>query len=243
LNNPKGLRETLESCAPLINSFPSEIEHLVIDSSPDVHRDLRHQFPHAKWNESPADGIYQALNRGNRLSGGAFIWHLHSGDKLFSKQNLLAAIQRIESFPEAALIYSPILLLKEPPVWTNPLEEFRKTLLRFRIDHPGTLFRKAVIDRLGGFSEDFKLAGDYDLFVKIANLRVPTIFHPHGFTAFDVGGISSTNPRKALSEVRSSYYHLRKSPWERMLSEPRLYYGWIRHWFVEQFYARRAFKL
>lgn len=79
-NGKKTIRETLKS---VVNQEYGNIEHIVIDGHStdgtlETISDYNHQI--AKVVSEPDQGIYDALNKGIRLSTGDIIGILHAGD-------------------------------------------------------------------------------------------------------------------------------------------------------------------
>ena len=69
----------------------NNFEHIIIDSNSSdgtsdfIRENLNPQTIHIRENDS---GIYEAINKGVKLSKGKFIGLLHSGDIYFSKSTL-----------------------------------------------------------------------------------------------------------------------------------------------------------
>jgi len=124
----------------------------------------------------PDRGIADAMNKGVRLTQGAWVAHLHAGDSYLP--GALAAVTARAASPADILCGS---LLKE--------EEHGETLYRaapgrLRLDmtihHPATFTRRGVFEALGGFDAAYPNAMDYDFFLRalVAGYRFETIAEP-----------------------------------------------------------------
>jgi hypothetical protein len=119
-------------------------------------------------------GLYAALNRGWRAPGewDAFTW-LNDDDILLTPGfgGLLEALAR---WPEVDVAYGRVGLIGAKGETLGELPVARRggdlaaLLARgiMPLAQPGTVIRRSLIDRLGGFDEIFRSAGDLDFFVR-----------------------------------------------------------------------------
>ena len=119
-------------------------------------------------------GLYAALNQGWCAPGewDAFTW-LNDDDRLHAPGfgGLLEALARR---PEVDVVYGHVGLIgaRGENLGLHPVARHGsdlKALLAHGImplAQPGTVIRRSLIDRLGGFDETFRSAGDLDFFVR-----------------------------------------------------------------------------
>jgi hypothetical protein len=68
------------------------------------------------------------------------------------------------------------------------------------IFHPSTVVMRDLYLKEGGFSEDYKLAADYDLFLKYFLEDIHFFYLPYSFVNFRLGGISTNSFFLSLKE-------------------------------------------
>ena len=119
-------------------------------------------------------GLYAALNQGWRAPGewDAFTW-LNDDDLLLAPGfgGLLEALARR---PEVDVAYGRVRLIgaRGENLGSHPVARRGEDLAALLaggimpLAQPGTVIRRSLIERLGGFDETFRSAGDLDLFVR-----------------------------------------------------------------------------
>ncbi len=214
--NLQGLKETFESLRPLKDHLGEHYEQIVIDSSPEAHREVRSlKLAHSvKWIESLKEGIYPALNKGNMEARGEIIWHLHSGDILYDFDELQLAMETFLADATAALLFSPMVRKNiTGDLFLSDLSpSYRLNLvLKGCVYHPGVLFRRSIFQKIGAFDVSYKIAGDVKAFVEVANQNLKTIFYPKPFVQFDNTGLSQTELLLSHEETARamSHFHFR----------------------------------
>jgi glycosyltransferase involved in cell wall biosynthesis len=171
-NSEKTINDTLES----INSQKyNDIEHIIIDSnSSDKTLDIIDSFSYYKIVKSePDDGIYDAMNKGIKLSNGEVIGLLNSDDLYFDKHVLGNVMNEFISDSTLDLVYGNLLYVKKNNISTV----VRKWISLPFYDnffehgnvppHPTLFVRKRVYDEIGLFDLRFKLAADYELMLRL----------------------------------------------------------------------------
>jgi glycosyltransferase involved in cell wall biosynthesis len=110
----------------------------------------------------PDRGIADAMNKGVRLSAGAWVAHLHAGDRY-----LPGAIDVMLARADArADILCGSILKEEEGVETRYRPEPSRLRIDMTIHHPGAFTRREVFDQIGGFVERYPNAMDYDFFLR-----------------------------------------------------------------------------
>lgn len=133
---------------------------------------LRAEYPNAVVVEETRPGLYAALNDGLRSGAEEVVTWLNDDDRFTPA--LADAVERIAVDATLDVIYGRVALidgetrrLGELPVAHRPAD---LSALMARgvvpLAQPGTLLRRALVERLGGLDEAYRLAGDLDLFVR-----------------------------------------------------------------------------
>ncbi len=207
-NNAQGLDQTINSIQSLSGLLKKgEFEQIIVDSSPEVHRHLRVKYSDLtwlRWLDSPADGIYQAINRGTEASCGRVIWHLHAGDSAIDLNEVQIALKELLESDKLFLI-SDVLLTKDGERMFVHRHSFifKKNLLGCNfVQHQGTLFKSEIFRRYGSMSLDYRYASDYEFFVRLASVGLEPLFHRNPFASYDTGGRSLHQWKEVAIEVK-----------------------------------------
>ncbi|GGE39551.1 glycosyltransferase family 2 protein [Actibacterium pelagium] len=157
------LEETVNSVAE--QSF-KDIEHIIVDG--DSHDEtvtyLETLNPPIKWTSEPDDGIADAMNKGVSMARGDWVIVLHAGDTFEGSRSLEILS---ESFAEATEIITCGINYgsggeHHPLVISSPIRR-----LDFKtIYHQGSACRRKVFEIIGGFDSSFKIAMDYEFFLR-----------------------------------------------------------------------------
>lgn len=149
-----------------------------------------------RYVSEPDGGLYEAWNKGVRLSRGEWICFLGCDDAFHDPGalgSLLAAAEA--SGGNARIVYGLVHRVTDrgavAETWGGPWAEARKLAFAgFMIPHPGTLHHRSVFDERGLFDESYRVAGDYELMVRELLLRDP-LFVDRVVVDMRFGGMSS----------------------------------------------------
>ena len=179
-NSSATIRDTIES---VLAQDYHDIEYIIVDggskdSTMYIVNEYRDQI--ATIVSEPDKGIYDAMNKGIRLATGDVVGILNSDDFYESPEVLTAVAGKFIQEPDADLIFGDLVFVN-PTNLTKitrfySLHGYSAWKLRFgwMPPHPATFIRKAVYDKYGLYKMDFKIAADYELFVRLLlvnNLR------------------------------------------------------------------------
>lgn len=141
-------------------------------------------------------GVYNALNAGLRAADGDIIGTLHGNDCLVGSSVVSRVVGELERHPEAGYVYGDVHFLsasgKTVRYYRGPSDV--KSSLRRGVapPHPSMFVRRKVIDRLGGYDTSYRVAGDFDLFVRLAFVAgVTGRYLPLDMVGMSVGGLST----------------------------------------------------
>jgi glycosyltransferase involved in cell wall biosynthesis len=166
LNNKEGLKNTLNSI--LIQNNLENIEWILIDGNSndgsfDYLNNYQLPFKHKLISEKDK-GIYFAMNKGIQLSNGTLVIFLNSGDT-FMHNNCIQLIYNIYYKHSSDLMlfgfkYQNHLKYPKPLFWR---------FWGMPTSHQAMVYsRKLLLENI--YDTKFKLAGDYDNFMKICTL-------------------------------------------------------------------------
>lgn len=195
-NSSNTLQKTIDS---IYNQTYSNFEYIIIDggSTDNTLEIIKKNFE--KFNGrliyiSEKDcGIYDAWNKGLKLSTGEWITFIGSDD-YFTECALTDYINVINNNPLSNFISSQCMLVNENYVNLRIYgEEWSKKMnIYCTIAHVGSFHKKILFKLLGQFDISYKVTGDYDFLLKSKNIIKPIFFKK--VTAFVLNsGISSRN--------------------------------------------------
>lgn len=151
-----------------------QIEHIVVDGgSTDGTLDLvrRHAITGCRIFSGPDKGIYDAMNKGLRLSTGAIVGFLNSDDT-FAAPDVVARIAAVVDAEAADAVYGDLTYID--PTRARPLVrywragEFRTSRLRhgWMPPHPTFYVGRKLLDSVGEFDSSMKVAADYEFMIR-----------------------------------------------------------------------------
>jgi glycosyltransferase involved in cell wall biosynthesis len=196
-NSVNTIRDTIES---VLNQTYSDIEHIVIDGqSTDGTAELIASYGNRidKFISEPDAGIYNAMNKGLRISAGEVVGILNADDFLHND----TIIEKIAaSFNEWDIdaVYGDVRFVK----YSNPEKVVRYySSKKFKIGkfkygympaHPSFYVRRECFDKYGFYREDYRIGADFDLLVRFMykeKIRCKYLEFP--FVTMRRGGVSN----------------------------------------------------
>ena len=185
-----------------------EFEHIFVDGdSTDGTLELLRQQPgRTRLLTGVRGGISRAMNVGIAAASGDVIAHLHSDD-YYLRANVLARVsQRLQADGSDWLfgrVVSDVGGRQVPEHFVSPRFSATRLLRRNFVPHPATFVRRSVFERFGVFREDYRLAMDYEFWLRIApHCTVTQLDEP--LTAFRVHEGSATE-KYALASLREDF--------------------------------------
>lgn len=194
-NSARTIEDTIQSVRAQRNA---DFEHVIVDGgSTDGTMEIveRYRDGLAAVVSEPDRGIYDAMNKGVALARGMFLGCLNSDD-YFASSLSLASIQNALAGGDLDCVWGDLVHVDATgrPVRLMSGRIFRPSLFRFAImpPHPTFYARTEAIRAVGGFNSSYKIAGDFDLMVRLFNRPEFTGRHIDKIiTAMRVGGVST----------------------------------------------------
>ena len=224
--------------------FNENIEYLIIDGAStdktvEIIKQYAGKYP-IKWISEPDSGIYNAMNKGIKLATGDYLLFLNAGDSLFDEKTISLVLNEFEK-SDPNFLYTDILSCKIDDLSKAKIKKFNNVdkyfLIRDCICHQASFYKKSVFDKLGRFNEEFKLAADYEMLLKImADKSLKKEYLPITAAYYDVTGASSVADNIVKEERVEIQKHFYSS------FEIFMYHSWI-YQFVRRRLRKAGFKI
>lgn len=224
-NSAATIAHTIES---IIAQNYSDLEYFIIDGgSKDNTAEIVASYQDKikiNFISEPDRGIYDAMNKGIKMSSGEVIGILNSDD-IFFASNVLTLVDEAFADEKIEVVYGDIKYFSNDVNKTNrywKTGEYQSNKLNngWIIPHPALFVRKSVYDCCGLYNIDFKIAGDYEFILRILkkyNLNLKYI--PQVFVKMFDGGVSGRN----LKQRREGWKELKKAWVVNGLPVPKLF--------------------
>lgn len=196
-NSEKTIEKTIVSVLAQKNT---EIEYIVIDGG-STDQTIKIINKHKQYIDiflSESDlGIFDAINKGIIRASGEVISILHSDDIYFDQYAISNVTSYFNKQPSLECLIGNTLITKKN---SNKIKRkysskiFKKWMLYFGFSppHPSTFVRKEIYKTLGLYSTDFKIAGDFDFYLKIMlKNSVKFLTVDEDYVIMKSGGVSS----------------------------------------------------
>lgn len=172
-NSEKTIRDTIESV--LSQDYP-EIEYIIVDGlSNDTTMQIVSEYNNkiTKIVSEKDHGIYDAMNKGIQLATGSVIGMLNSDDYFEYPSAITDVVNCFISKPDASLVFGDVIVVD--PFNTQNItrfynaNKFKTWKLRFgwMPPHPATFIKRSAYDQVGGYSLEYEISADYELFVRM----------------------------------------------------------------------------
>lgn len=190
-NNLEGLQRTVES---VVKQTSTDFEYLIIDggSTDGSAAYIKSQSSHFDYWISEADsGIYNAMNKGIKVSNGEYLLFLNSGDVLVDDENILSICTKKLT---ADIVAFDCFLERNNNIVGKRTHIEQPTLFyvyKRGLKHQSTCISRKLFDNNGLYDENYKIAADYEFWIRSflkPNLNVVGV--PVALAIYKLGGLS-----------------------------------------------------
>lgn len=212
-NNDLGLEKTIKS---VVNQNFENFEYIVIDGgSSDNSKGFieKYQSKITYWISEKDNGIYHAMNKGIKQAKGEYCLFLNSGDYLFSDK----VISEVFTHKQNEAIIACDMIFDNDSEKLEVSQQIDSLsflyMMRTSIWHPATFIKRDLFNKYGLYNESYKIAGDYDFFLKTTMVEFASYKHlPVALSVFDLKGISSNKKFELIAQtervtVQKKYFH------------------------------------
>lgn len=200
-NNLDNLKKT---CASVDNQIEKPFEHLIINgSTTNEIENWLSATPQPNYrivlNERDA-GISDAFNKGIKKAQGEILHILNSGDYYYENKVISFVLNFFKNNSHLSWISGKIEI-KRANLWVVigvPFDSKQLYKGMRAVSHPTWFVKKEVYNKVGLFSQDYKIGMDYDMLCRLKNETYAFLNEP--LVHFDDNGVSTNNYKKSLIE-------------------------------------------
>lgn len=207
-NSAKTLKSTLDSVK---SQTYADIEYVIVDGgSTDGTLELIESYASivTKSISEPDEGIYDAINKGIKLTSGDVIGLLHSDDFFASNQVLQIIADTFQEYHVDA-IYGDLQYVDAQhtdKVVRNWVSQAYNPSLFYRgwmPAHPTFYLKRSCYERYGLYNTDFTISADYELMLRmLLKNEVKAMYIPKTLVQMRVGGESNASLSNRLRANR-----------------------------------------
>ena len=206
--------EIERTCESIINQTDQDFEWIVVDGgSTDGTIDILNKYKHRMdvFISEPDKGIYNAMNKGIKLSTGTYLNFMNGGDK-FIQNDVLEKIFKNKDY-DADILYGNMCRFKKKKIikriYSKPIN--KKYFYNSCISHQSSFIKRDLFDKYGLYNENYRIVSDWEKWIVFA-INNCKFQHLDLFVAiFDTNGISSQTSPTLIAErtsVHNKYFSL-----------------------------------
>lgn len=210
-NSANTINDTIQS---VLRQTNKDFEYLIIDGGStdetiDIVKSYESEFSgRLKWVSEKDKGIYDAMNKGIKMSAGDIIGILNSDD-YYTSDDILQTIADAFKCQNVDAIYGDIHFIKDgvPDKCVRYYSSrlFSPFWLRFGFmpAHPSFYCKRDVFDKSGLYRLDYKIGSDYEMMVRLFRKhKISSRYVPKDFVTMRTGGASNSNLQSRLTLIK-----------------------------------------
>ena len=210
-NSAPTLGDTIKS---VLGQTYRDIEYIIVDGkSTDDTLDVIMQYEplfngRLKWVSEKDGGIYDAMNKGFKMSTGDVVGILNSDD-FFTSHDVIERMADAFSDSRLDAVYGDIHFIRDGApdkcVRYYSSKPFRPMWLRFGFmpAHPSFYCRREVFEKSGLYKTDYAIGSDYEMMVRLfMKHKIKAKYLPMDFVTMRMGGASTRNVRSRLQLIK-----------------------------------------
>lgn len=220
-NSEKTIRTTIES---VLQQKYKNYEYIIVDGASidgtmDIVKSYETKFEgRLRYISEPDKGIYDAFNKGVRMSTGKYVWIVNSDDYIEPNAlEELATITTKYSKEDAPVINGGMRLItnNNQTIYTSSADKAMRAYKEDRMGapHPSTLIPKNIYNIVGLYDDRYFIASDLAWFHKAHGMGIKYLFIDTVITNMtDIGISSRPNIKKDIKD-RKIYFSTKYKNW------------------------------
>ncbi len=216
-NDVNYIKETILS---VLNQSYKNVEYLIIDggSTDGTLKEInKYKKKIFKIISEKDNGIYDAMNKGIKLSTGDIIGFLNSGDLYFDSYVLGKVVREFKK-RNVDSVYGDLVYVKEKNVnkiiryWKAGNYEWGLFKKGWHPPHPAFFVRKDIYKKCGYFDLEFKISADFEIMLRfLEKCKISTSYIPEVLVKMRYGGVSNNSLLNILKANYECYRAWRKN--------------------------------
>jgi glycosyltransferase len=204
-----------ESCinSVLKQTYPDKESIIVdggsIDGTVDIIKKYEDRI--TSWISEPDNGIYDALNKGLKLSSGDIVGILNADD-IYAHNKVLETVVSHMTENKVDSCYGNLLyvdrknLHKTIRYWKSDIYKEGLFYKGWMPPHPTFFVKREMYEKYGYFNTDFKIAADYELMLRlIEKHKISTCYIPEVLVKMRMGGMSNRSLKNLFIKSSEDY--------------------------------------
>lgn len=215
-NSAKTIRDTFES---VLKQKYSNYEYIVVDgkSTDETLKIIEeYHFKFAgkmKYISEKDKGIYDAMNKGIKMSTGDIVGLLNSDDYYFD-ENVLSKINENLN-PDYDGVFGNIVMLEDKQM-NIPKRELVSGEGNYKLGwaplHPTLYIKKTIYDDIGLYNQEYPIAADYDFMIRLLKSKKYKLKYINQFlVAMRPGGASTNGLKGRINGIEEVYTILKNN--------------------------------
>ena len=211
LNGRNTIGDTIKSISDQVYK---NVEHIIIDGgSTDETVEVIKRYINntTKLISEPDKGIYDALNKGLRLSSGDIVGILN-GDDFYAHEKVLEIVAGVFEKNNVDSCYGDLQYVDKIDInkvtryWKSSEYRHGKFKYGWMPPHPTFFVRREIYEKFGCFDTDFQIAADYELMLRfLERYTVSTHYIPEVLIKMRVGGVSNRSLKNLFIKSCEDY--------------------------------------
>ena len=213
-NSINTIDDTIKS---VLSQKDASIEYIIVDGlSNDGTVDIIKKYYGKiyKFISEKDSGIYDAMNKGIKLSDGDIIGFLNADDVYYDESVISKVVKVFESL-KVDSVYGDLIYIsgdndKIKRYWKSGDYDINNFKKGWMPPHPAFFVRRGIYDKYGGFNESYRISADYDLMVRLLyKNKISTFYLPEIIVKMRTGGVSN-KISQTVTRLREDYEIMKK---------------------------------
>ena len=209
-NDLQALKKTNSSIDAVLrrSDITTALQHVVIDgaSSDGTVEYMKSRPSHPQLDtiffSEPDSGIYDAMNKGARLSSGRYIIFLNAGDCLLDETNFACVFLTLATHDDgsksAGITYSADIDFGAFSV-NRRARDLARLTYRMPTVHQAIAYKRDILMEYP-YRTEYRICGDYEQICRIYSAGIRFLTAPQTLVKFAAGGASTRHPKRLLKE-------------------------------------------